>query len=190
MNIHKVIILAVMLIAMGLSGCATQPMDSPEPIMFKGVNKTRAMTVAENVLKDMRFTIEKADADNGFIKTKPLRGAQFFEFWRRDNASAAGAAESNIQSLQRTVELNIAEGNSTILIDCQVSVRRLSLPENDHVGQSRSAALFTESSHSLQRLQINFEQAQQMEWVELGSDPAMETRILGLIQKRISRAEG
>ena len=75
------------------------------------------------------------------------------------------------------------------MIDCQVSVRRLSLPENDDVAQTRSAALFTNSSKNLQKLQINPAQAELMEWIDLGPDPALETRILQLIKQRISGTE-
>lgn len=178
-----------MLTLIGFSGCATQPMDSPEPVMLTSVNKTRTMQVAEDVLKSMHFTIEKADTEKGVITTKPLRGAQLFEFWRKDNASPAATAESSIQSIQRTVQLNIVEGGSTVMIDCQVSVRRLSLPENDDVAQTRSAALFTNSSQGLQKLRINPEQAELMEWIDLGPDPALETKILQLIKQRITGTE-
>ncbi len=173
-----------------LAGCSSQQVAAAGPLSVSGANKTRVMSVAEDVLRRMRFTVEKADAEKGYIRTRPLRGGQLFEVWRSDNVSAGQVAEANIHSIQRTVELNITEGDAGVQVKCDVGVRRLSLPENDHVSRSRAAEMFTASSTSLQRLTVNEKQAQQMEWIELGSDPALETRILHLIQRRITGSEG
>ena len=192
MNIRKCMFAVAMALAAWLAGCSNQQVAvaTPEPLSVAGANKTRVMSVAEDVLTQMRFTVEKADTEKGYIRTRPLRGGQLFEIWRKDNASAAQLAESSIHSIQRTVELNITESNAGVQVKCDVGVRRLSLPENDHVAQSRAANMFTASSTALQRLTVNEEQAQQMEWIELGPDPALETRILQLIQRRITGSEG
>lgn len=188
MDIFKHTIVA--LTALALIGCSTQPVVSTEPISFVGANKVRAMAVAEDVLLDMHFSIEKADTDKGYIVTKPLRGGQIVEFWRSDNATAVSNLESSIHSIQRTVQLDITEVGSQVTVDCNVNVRRLSLPENDHITQMQAAGMFTSSSSSLQKLEIPEEQAKQMEWIDLGPDPALEKRILQLIQNRISAVEG
>jgi hypothetical protein len=190
MNIRKYIFAIAAALAAGLAGCASQPVAAPGALSVAGANKTRVMSVAEDVLTQMRFTVEKADVEKGYIRTRPLRAGQLFEVWRRDNASARQLAEANIQSIQRTVELNITESDAGVQVKCDVGVRRLSLPENDHVRRSRAANMFTASSTSRQRLTVNPEQAQQMEWIELGPDPALETRILKLIQQRITGSEG
>jgi len=188
MNLQKYILAAAMVAVS--AGCSSQQVAAPAPLSVTGANKVRVMSVSEDVLSRMGFTVEKADAGKGYIRTRPLRGGQFFEFWRKDNASARLLAESSIHSIQRTVELNITEGDNGVQVECDVAVRRLSLPENDHADRSRAANMFTASSTSLQRLTINPEQARRMEWIELGSDPALETRILEMIQRRISGAEG
>lgn len=190
MSMRKYIFAVAAALAAGLAGCASQPVAAPGALSVAGANKTRVMSVAEDVLTQMRFTVEKADVEKGYIRTRPLRGGQLFEVWRRDNASAGQLAEANIHSIQRTVELNITESDAGVQVKCDVGVRRLSLPENDHVTRSRAANMFTASSTSLQRLTVNPEQAQQMEWIELGPDPALETRILQLIQRRITGSEG
>ena len=177
-------------LAAGLAGCASQQVAAPGPLSVAGSNKTRVMSVAEDVLTRMRFTVEKADAEKGYIRTKPLRGGQLFEVWRKDNASAGQLAEANLHSIQRTVELNITESDAGVQVICDVGVRRLSLPENDHVTRSRAGSMFTASSTRRQRLTVNPEQAQQMEWINLGPDPALETRILQLIKRRIAGSEG
>ena len=190
MNVRKCMFAVAIAVAAVLAGCASQQVAAPEPLSVSGVNKTRVMSVAEDVLTQMRFTVEKADAEKGYIRTRPLRGGQLFEVWRKDNVSAAQLAEANLHSIQRTVELNITESNTGVQVKCDVGVRRLSLPENDHVIRSHAANMFTASSVAMQRLTVNEEQAQQMEWIELGPDPALETRILQLIQRRITGSEG
>ena len=180
----------VLLAAVLFSGCASEPVSSPGPVSLAGANKVRAMAVAEDVLLDMHFAIEKADAEKGYLVTKPLRGGQVLEFWRSDNASAVAALESSFQSLQRTAEVVITDDGSGVKVACNVEVRRLSLPENDYVTQSRAAGMFTSSSSALQRLEVREEQAEQMEWIDLGPDAALGKKILGLIEARISRVEG
>ena len=62
---------------------------------------------AGDVLTRMHFVIEKLDAEQGLVRTRPLRGAQFFEMWRSDNASTFAWEESNLQSIRRAVELRV-----------------------------------------------------------------------------------
>ena len=64
---------------------------------------------AEEVLTRMHFAIEKLDAEQGIVRTRPLRGA---------NSSSSGAAtmrvsydweEANLQSVRRSVELRVED---------------------------------------------------------------------------------
>ena len=176
--------LAVLAAVSAVVGCGRQAV-TPQPLTFANLNKALVMAAAEDVLTRMHFAIEKADADAGCVKTRPLRGGQWFEFWRSDNASAYQGAQANVQSLQRTAEVNVAEVPGGVRVDCTVSVRRLSLPENDRVTMSRAASMFTASTSSLQTLEVNSEQAAGMEWTDLGPDGALAARILERIQKRI-----
>jgi len=168
-------------------GCAPQQVTTPpQPLTITNLSKPHVMAAAEDVLADMQFTIEKADPEAGYIRTRPLRGGQFFEFWRRDNASSYQGAQSNLHSLQRTAEITISDVPGGVRVDCAVGVRRLSLPENDNVTVSQSAAMFTTSSASLQELHVNPEQAAGMEWIELQPDSALASRILERIRQRIA----
>ncbi len=177
--------LAVLGVLAAVSGCARQQAVDPQPLLISNLNKAQVVSVAEDVLADMHFTIEKADADAGYLKTRPLRGGQFFELWRSDNASAYQGAQSNIHSIQRTAEVNVSEADGGLRVDCAVRVRRLSLPENDEITMSRASAMFTTSSARLQELRLNPDQAARMEWIEISPDDALAARILERIQQRI-----
>lgn len=69
-----------------ITGCAqTRQFKAVEQICVPNLEKQQAMKAAEEVLDQMHFSIEKADAEQGLIRTRPLAGAQFFQFWRSDN---------------------------------------------------------------------------------------------------------
>jgi len=184
-----------------LAGCTEQQQyGAVKPICMENIDKLQAMEVVEDVLVKMHFTIEKADADpatlgidtrrwRGFIRTRPLSGAQFFEFWRSDNVGAGNWLESNLHSIRRVVELNMSEqdegplqNGNRLCINCDVQIYRLSLPER-RVGSSAHAYdMFSTSSPVLQRIKLNPKQKAGMAWIDLGKDTQLAAEIL----KRIS----
>lgn len=145
------------------------------------------MKVAEDVLAEMYFTIEKADAQSGLIRTRPLPGAQFFEFWRSDNVGADNALEANIHTIRRTVILNISRQDKLLHIDCEVHAQRLSLPEQPVNSSTRVYGMFSQSSPLMQRLILNPEQKKDMTWIDLGRDSRLEAEIIKRIKARIQR---
>jgi len=184
-----------------LAGCTKQQQYGVvKPICVENIDKLQAMEVAEDILVKMHFTIEKADADpatlgidtrrwRGFIRTRPLPGAQFFEFWRSDNVGAGNWLESNLHSIRRVVELNMSEqdegppqSGNRLCINCDVQIYRLSLPERRVSSSARAYDMFSKSSPALQRIELNPEQKEKMAWIDLGKDTQLAAEIL----KRIS----
>ncbi len=171
-----------------LSGCGSGvQVTSSEPLCMGSVRKVQVMEVCEDILVRKQFVIEKYDLENGFIKTRPLSGKQVFELWRSDNAGSFNSAEANIQSIQRSVVINILESENQLCIDCDVSVQRLSIPEKEIEGMGQTAGIFTHSSSSLQRLRLKGQQKEDMAWIDLGSDGALESVILEQIEKKINK---
>ena len=184
-----------------LTGCAEeQQYGAVEPICVENVNKLEAMEIAEDVLAKMHFTLEKADAEpatpgidtrrwRGYIRTRPLAGAQFFEFWRSDNVGTDNRLESNLHSIRRVVELNMSEqdegppqSGNRLCINCDVQKYRLSMPEHEVSSSARAYEMFSESNPALQNLRLNPEQKAGMAWIDLGKDRQLAAEIL----KRIS----
>ena len=175
-----------------LVGCAKQQQfKTVERICVPNLQKQQAMEIAEDVLGQMHFTIEKADAELGVIRTRPLPGAQFFEFWRSDNIGAFNTAEANLHSIRRIVELNISltplplargKKGGQLCIDCDVQVQRLSLPEHEVSSSSRAYKMFSKSTSSVQKLEFTPEQKKDMAWVDLGKDSRLATKILKQIE--------
>jgi hypothetical protein len=162
------------------SGCAEQQKTVIEQIPVAGIEKSRMMETVENVLARMYFVIDKKDVNAGYIKTRPLEGAQFFEFWRSDNVGAENWLYGNIDSIRRTVEITIDRQ-----IHCKVQVQRLSLPEQEVTSSARAYRMFSRSTPVMQTLQLNPAQYKQMAWIDLGRDVRLENEILKRISSKL-----
>jgi hypothetical protein len=169
-------------------GCATQQQfKTVEQICVGDLDKARAMQMTEDVLGEMHFSIEKSDSEQGLIRTRPLAGAQFFEFWRKDSVGAFNQAEANLHSIRRIVEMDVSREEGRLCIGCNVNVQRLNLPERLLRGRGRSYEMFSVSSPVLQKLELDAEQRKLMTWVDLGRDGLLETEILKRIEEKIAR---
>jgi len=173
------------------NGCASQSFQqSTEQVCFPNTLSEQAMTAAQTVLKKMHFDIEKFDTDMLYVRTRPLSGAQFFEFWRDDNASAYAAAQSNLHSIRRTVELTFTPDGTTTCIQCRVQVSRLSMPEAPLVSTYQMGGLHTDSDSSFQTLEVDSDRMAESEWLDAGSDPSLERMILEKIQQQLQKGFG
>jgi hypothetical protein len=170
-----------------VAGC-TEPYrnQTVEQICPAGINKQQAIRVVEDVLGEMHFTIAKSDANLGIIRTTPLAGAQFFEFWRKDDIGAFNFTEANLHTIRRIAELNINQHDSLLCIHCNVNTQRLRLPERPISSRSRAYNMFSQSSSSRQQLKLNPEQKKGMTWVDLGQDKQLATVILKQIENKIT----
>ena len=178
-----------------------------EPVSHNA-SKAEVTKIIENVLAQMHFEIEKLDPEAGYIKTRPLEGAQFFEFWRSDNAGAYNWLLSNLHSVRRTVEIILRSSQdasyggrsdevltkqssiddkreTTDELSCIVQIQRLSMPEQEVTSSARAYAMFTRSSPGLQTLVLNPEQQKDMAWIDLGRDKELENEIIKRIKTKI-----
>jgi hypothetical protein len=174
--------------ALVLAGCA-QPQRSAMTgrTCVPDIGKAETMALAEDVLGQMHFTIQKFDVASGLMRTRPLSGAQFFEFWRSDNVGFDNGLMANLQTIRRTIELNISPQAGELCIACKVRVQRLSLPERPITSSGRVYEMFSRSSPSLQRLTLNPQQKKDMAWIDLHNDVLLANRILRRIQARIAQ---
>jgi hypothetical protein len=184
---------------LSLLGCAepnqTVATLPAQRICEAGVTRADVVQAAGDVLTRMHFAIEKLDAEQGIVRTRPLRGGQFFELWRSDNAGAYNWQEANLQSVRRSVELRVrsedggqkTEDGSTprLCIECAVSVQRLSLPPNEVTGTSQAYRIHSASLPSLQRIEVSPQQRRGMVWVDLGKDPDLAAKILARVEQRL-----
>jgi len=195
----------VALVGVAISlGCASsRPRPEPAQVVCpEAVTREQIAQAAYDVLAGMHFPIEKLDVEQGIVRTRPLRAAQFFEFWRSDNVGAFNTAEANVQSIRRTVELRVTEQApgqkpkaenasslqppaSGLCVECNVQVQRLALPGNEVAGVSQAYLIHTRSQSTLQTFDVTPQQQAQMAWIDLGADPELAAEILKRIEKRL-----
>lgn len=169
------------------AGCGRQQQRAiTGPISVPDTGKAQTMEVAQDVLAGMHFTIDKADIPSGLIRTRPLPGAQFFEFWRSDNVGGKNALQANLHTIRRTVELDISQHGDQLQIDCNVRVQRLSLPERDVSSSAQAYGMFTRSSPSLQKMRFETWQMKEIAWIDLEKDTRLAAEILKRIEKRLA----
>jgi len=171
------------------AGCRSQGISrAPTRIVCEDqVTAVAIMQAAMEVLTGMHFPIEKLDAREGIVRTRPLRAAQFFEFWRSDNANPSGIPEANLHTIRRSVELRVTDDSGRWSVDCDVSVQRLSLPENKIASISQAYQMHTQSIPALQRLDVSPQQQQGMAWIDLGKDPYLAAEILKRITEKLKQ---
>jgi len=169
-----------------LTGCQLEPQQQAvKPVCVTGMNKQAALAAAEDVLVRMHFVIEKLDVQAGYIRTRPLMGAQSFEFWREDNVGRFNRLQSNLHTIRRTVEMRVSESPGQLCIAPVVSVERMSLPERDAYNLSQASTMFTGSDNSMQQLRLYPDQRAQMEWIDLGRDSRLEEKITTRLKAKL-----
>ena len=176
---------ALLTCALALAGCGQEQKKAITD--SASISAGEAMEVAENVLAKMHFAIDKADVASGYIRTRPLSGAQFFEFWRSDNVGSDNVFLSNLHTIRRTVELKMARREGQLKIDCDVRVQRLSLPERETFSTARAYGIYTRSGPTLQKLKLDAAQIRDTEWIDLDKDEKLAAEIVKRITKRIAR---
>ncbi|HSV26509.1 MAG TPA: hypothetical protein VLH60_01335 [Sedimentisphaerales bacterium] len=191
MTMKLIISISAVLTGVLLQGCACSPAAAgPERWCMAAADRLTAMQAAEAALVNAGFQIDKYDVEAGLIRTHPLGGAQFFEFWRGGNADMCSLAEASLHSVMRTIELTFDEAGGQLCIVCEARVMRLSLPERNVSGTAGVYAMFTRSSPQLMTLRFDAEQQKHMAWVDLGLDGNLARKILAETAEILSAREG
>ncbi|HPS55864.1 MAG TPA: hypothetical protein PLP05_09710, partial [Sedimentisphaerales bacterium] len=156
MNKTKGLIILFFSSILMICGCANEPeQKTVEKLCLTNIDKKTAMEKSEKALSAMNFVIEKLDVEQGYISTRPIAGGQWFEFWKSDNAGGYNTAESNIQSIRRTAELNFSEENNEVCVGSSVLTQRLYMPPRENVNETKVHSMFTRSGESMQTLTLN-----------------------------------
>ena len=188
---HPTSLLCLCTCALLVAGCAQpQSRTTADRVYVPNIDETQAMAIAEDVLANMHFTIEKADTSSGVIRTRPLSGAQFFELWRSDNVGPDNNLQANLHTIRRIAELDVSQQGTGLAIGCVVRVQRLSLPERELASNARGYEMFSRSSSIVQKLQLHPEQEKSMAWIELRNDVPLAKEILSRVEARIVSQTG
>jgi len=185
---RKICLLCAIFLSFALvfGGCAARQQEAAtEPVCVPAGSVEKIMAGAERVLTEMYFTIDKADAEAGIIRTRPLPAAQFFEFWRSDSVGEFNESEANLHTIRRSIEMQIEEQKDKLCISCVAKTQRLSLPAKRLTSSTQVYEMFTRSGPATQRFRLHPEQQKDMAWMDLGRDAALETEILSRLNKKL-----
>jgi len=143
--------------------------------------------IAGNSLRDHSFRIDREDRAVGVISTFPETSAQGFEFWRPQPRPAYYWAESNLQTVQRkvTVQITPADSQGTYSVDVKVERFRLRLEERQIDNPAAALRLYSAEAPTTSGQMAK--PSAQMQWIPLGRDENMEQVILGDILSRFGR---
>jgi hypothetical protein len=186
MMAKQVIIWTLVTLVSFLTGCTEKQVAAPEPKCLSGIDVNSAMKSSELVLVGMNFVIDKEDLNLKIMTTKPLSSSQFFELWRKDNVGSYNIEQSNLHSIQRTVELGFIVNQGQVCISCVVKRERLSIPEKDIDSAGQAQSIFTGNNKTTQKLTLNSEQEKKMDWIDVGRDSRLEKVILDKIDRKIT----
>lgn len=171
-----------------MAGCS-QPTPTKNAVPTISVSPYSAqdiITLACDELESLHFHIDKADPDQGILRTAPLSGAQWFELWRQDNVGLNAHLEANLQSLRRSVELSLTPTDHPQQLQCRVKVERLSFPTQTVASSTQTYRMLTKGTSDIQRLELNKNQEKQMAWQDLGDDPQLAQIICNRIKAKLT----
>lgn len=139
-------------------------------------------------LRHHAFRIDREDRAAGVVSTHPETSAQGFELWRPQPRPAYYWAESNLQTIQRkvTVQITPADSQGDYSIDVKVERLRLRLEERQIDNPAGALRLYSAEAPTASGQLLR--PSQQIQWVPLGRDEPMEQAILGDILFRFGRS--
>jgi len=88
-------------------GCQVFPQRVPAIQSTSDPNFEATWDAAIRTLGRYRFNIDRADRREGVITTFPMVGRHWFEFWRRDAATARDVAEASLHQIYRQATVTI-----------------------------------------------------------------------------------
>ena len=108
MALFRIIPVAILL---AVCGCAqhTRPIVPPAEMTPVERNFQAVWDATGEVLSSYRFTVDRRDRRAGLITTEPMASRHFFEWWRKDKTTAAGALENTVQPMYRQVSVQISK---------------------------------------------------------------------------------
>lgn len=164
------------------AGCGgNQKAGMVNEITLTNMNKQQVVEISQDVLRDFNFSIAKEDVNTGYIRTRPLTGGQFFEFWRKDNADSRDVLESSIQDIRRTAQVNIRQADGKLAVNCVVKVQRLYLPQMSAENAGMRFDRITGQRIRTTELSLNID-TKTITWIDLPDDAKLSAEILKKIE--------
>jgi hypothetical protein len=178
-------LLVVILVLVALPGCHRPPAPvelTEYAVTLAGADEYDALfDVCLDALREQGFQPDRLDRRQGVITTFPITSQQYFEFWRRDVATAYDLMEASLATIRRRVEIRFDGGAEAPDQKLVVTVQRerLSTPDRQYNSSAAAYRVFGRVLPSTTGKTIV--PARDDVWVPLGRDEALERRLLDAI---------
>jgi len=194
--------LAIGLTVIAAGGCAggvppSGPIQGPaggfcdNPVFLPHASHERVWETVVDVVDD-HFKIEREEPvrligdvlTEGRLDTFPLVGSTILEPWHGDSANGYEKLESTLQSIRRRAEVRVIpdEGGYWVEVAVFKELEDAIRPADATAG----AAAFRHDGTLSRVVSPVGEEEINEDWVPLGRDPALEQRIIGQLQARLS----
>ena len=172
MKLTTYFLISLVFVGFGCSNRVRIPVK--QPVCISGTDVEAVMERCSSVLEKFGFVIEKYDAEVGYILTRPLRGGQFFEVWRRDNVGRENVKEASAHSVRRIAEIELRRDAGKICVECVVNKWRLGMVDDEPLMWAKVPQMYTGGSDRLMPDAEN----EQIYWIEMGEDELLEDALL------------
>jgi hypothetical protein len=137
-------------------------------------------------LRDDQFEIDREDYRLGFLTTWPMISKQAFEFWRSDTGSVDEMMLSTLQTVRRTVRIEVARApDGSFIARPKVLVEQFSHPERRLSNPSQYGEAFTPLAEPPMRVTEEGATIPNRYWYALGRDEAMERELARSVREKI-----
>ena len=197
-----------------LIGCAGSSMVVSNPLPIAEAEYDRVYDAAVDVLREMRFVVERQDRRFGVITTRPLISASIVEPWHDDNLTGEQAWEATLNHQRRQVRVMLnrrgedaaapvtdgepAEAASPDDADrpapAPTSTHRANyllqvevvVERRHHPDRQLTTAAFSSMGFHDRAGHVVLTEAgyEASEWVPIGSDPILEQQLVAAIIRR------
>ncbi len=157
--------LTVTMLLLLATGCAThnRPVVEVAPQTPAERNFRQVWDAGEDVLRRAGFEIAYRDRRAGRIVTKETVGRQWWEFWRDDAVTSRGIAESTIQTVYRTVEVQVTPAGEDQFTARAIATEHRSNEQQPQLGITAAAyQMFSPGGRSQQWWLVDYGYAGEM----------------------------
>jgi len=135
-------------------------------------------------LQKYNFRLDRRDRLEGVITSHRETTGNWFEFWRQQPVDPYYWAESNMQTIQHrvTVQIKKTDQSNTYNLDVQVDRYRYSLEERQIDNPAAAMRLYSPIAPTMSGQMAKLEESSY--WIPLGRDEPMEQKLLASIIKR------
>ncbi len=198
----KVAFIGISLLALGaVTGCAGPAVDNPIAVSPEEYHQVIAASV--EVLRDMRFEVDRQSHRFGVVTTQPRIAPSLAEVWHPENSTWDQMVESTINLQRRKVRVTLepaetapsadepagSEDLREYMMRVEVVIERKQTPERQLTSATFASLDFNENRAAGH--EILTERGRESEfWRPIGRDPRLEQRlVLAILDRAGERPE-